>query len=81
MNETAINYKRVIINDSVITRTDDAGVNINSASTAEDYSSLDKFLTKRRMIITPSENGSFRCVFMDCYYVANLCLDPVTIFI
>ena len=76
MEDTTINYNRVIINDSVITRTDEEGVNINSAS---DASSLDKFITKSRMIITKRENGTFRCVFMDCYYVANLRLDPVTI--
>ena len=79
MTKEIINYKRVIINDSVITRTDEAGVNINSASTDSDASSLDKFITKTRMIITNSENGLFRCVFTDCYYFVNLRLDPVTI--
>ena len=77
--ETILNYNRVIINDSVITRTDNSGVNINTASTALDVSSLDKFITKSRMIITKSEDGTFRCVFMECYFVANLRLDPVTI--
>ena len=79
MDETTIKYNRVIINDSVITRTDKEGVNINTASTALDVSSQDKFITKRRMIITKSEDGTFRCVFMDCYYFANLRLEPVTI--
>jgi hypothetical protein len=78
MDET-VKYKRVIINDSVITRTDQAGVNINSASTAEDASSLDKFITKSRMIITNREKGPFLCVFMECYDVANLRLGPVTV--
>jgi hypothetical protein len=77
--ETILKYNRVIINDSVITRTDEEGVNINTASTALDVSSLDKFITKSRMIITKSEDCTFRCVFMDCYYLANLRLDPVTI--
>jgi len=79
MDETTIKYRRVIINDSVITRTDEAGVNINTASTALDVSSLDKFITKCRMIITKSEDGTFRCVFTDCYYLANLRVKPVTI--
>ena len=79
MEETTLNYNRVIINDVVITRTDEAGVNINTASTALDVSSLDKFKTKCRMIIAKREDGTFRCVFMDCYYVTNLRLEPVTI--
>jgi hypothetical protein len=79
MNETTIHYNRVIINDSVITRTDDTGVNINTASTATDFSSLDKFITKSRMIITSSKDGSFKCVFTECYYTANLRQDAVTI--
>jgi len=79
MSETTINYNRVIINDSVITRTDETGVNINTVSAVTDSSSLDKFITKSRMIITNSKNGSFSCVFMECYYLANLRLDPVTI--
>jgi len=79
MSETTINYNRVIINDSVITRTDETGVNINTVSAVTDSSSLDKFITKSRMIITNSKNGSFSCVFKECYYLANLRLDPVTI--
>ena len=79
MDETIVHYNRVIINDSVITRTDGEGVNIISAFTATDASSLDKFITKCRMIITKSDNGQFKCVFTDCYYFANLRLEPVTI--
>jgi len=79
INQTVISYKRVIINDSVITRTDESGVNINSVFIAENTSTLDKFITKSRMIITNCENGLFKCVFMDCYYGANLRLDPVTV--
>ena len=79
MDEKIINYNRVIINDSVFTRMDGEGVNINTASTATDSSGLDKFITKSRMIITKRKDGTFRCVFMECYFVANLRLDPVTI--
>jgi len=74
-----MDYKRVIINDSVITRTDEQGLNIKNASTASDASRLDKFITTCRMVITKSENGDFRCVFADCYFLANLQLDPVTV--
>ena len=79
MDETTIKYRRVIINDSVFTRTDEEGVNINTASTATNSSGIDKFITKCRMIIAKREDGTFRCVFMDCYYLANLRLEPVTI--
>ena len=79
MDKEIIKYNRVIINDSVFTRTDEEGVNIKTASTALDVSSLDKFITKCRMIIAKREDGTFRCVFMDCYYLANLRLEPVTI--
>jgi len=71
--------ERVIINSSVITRVDRDGVEINNVLSFSDVTSIDKFITNRRVIFSKEEDGSFRCVYKDCYFVLGLGLPPVTI--
>ena len=64
--------ERVIINSSVITRIDRHGVEINNVLSFSDVTSIEKFITNRRIIFSREE---------DCYFVLDMDLPPVTIIV
>lgn len=74
--------KNVIINNSLVTRTDKDGVQITKVTALQNTKNVESFTTKSNMIVicADGETGeTFRCMYSNCYLINNKVLESNSI--